>query len=69
MKEIKIHMTLKDLRNLLDQQKEKTANSICSMAHQIHEGGPTNTDLIRQEAPKSRYPDDYYTLEKYLENG
>lgn len=65
-KDIKVTMTIENLRILLDQQKEKAGEAICKVAHQINASGKTDTSIIRNEVRNARYPDDFETLKRYL---
>ncbi len=65
-KDIKITMTLENLRILLDLQKQQAGEAICKVAHQITQDGKTDTSIIRNEVRNARYPDDFETLKRYL---
>ncbi len=65
-KDIKITMTLENLRILLDEQKKNAGEAICRVAHMITQDGKTDTSVIRNEVRTARYPDDYQTLKRYL---
>jgi len=65
-KEVKITMTLEDLRMMLLNQKELAGEIICKVAHQITVDGKTDTSIIRNEVRNARFPDDFNVLKKYL---
>lgn len=63
---MEIKITLKNLESLLDQQKELTGEAICKACNLILVDGKVDTSVIRNNCREARYPDDIYTLYKYI---